>query len=237
MALATRQTRGDRRVQGTRDLLAVDARDERLPDVRLLQSHVALRTELDVNVLPGVADLLVNDELLVLEEVGDLELRLRLHDLTLTGLQRLESGVRVEDVAEHDAVELHLRPGRELRVPFTASWTPFCQLSNRHGPLDTAIEFRNIWFMSWPAMTCAGIETAREEGLPVGVRLLEDDGALLPLAVMDLTSSQPVRLMTLFFGLMKTCQVALRSLAVTGLPSDQFASFCTRGKPSAGSSW
>ena len=47
----------------------------------------ALRTELDVDVLPGVADLLVNDELLVLEEVGDLELRLRLHDLALTGLQ------------------------------------------------------------------------------------------------------------------------------------------------------
>src|SRR5262245_1488865 len=45
----------------------------------------------------------------------------------------------------------------------------------------------------------------------------------LPLPVIDFTSSQPVRLMTLNFGLMKTCHVALRSFMVTGLPSDHFA--------------
>ena len=116
---------------------------------------MALRTELDVDVLPGVADLLVNDELLVLEEVGDLELRLRLHDLALTGLQGLESGVRVEDVAEHDTVELQLRAGVAAFFR-TASCTPFCQLSKRHGPLEMGIEVRNILFMSWPAMMCAG---------------------------------------------------------------------------------
>ena len=89
--------------------------DERLADVRLLQRRVALRAELDVDVLPCVADPLVNDEPLVLEEVGDLELRLRLHDLSLAGLQGLEARVRVEDVAEDDTVELHLRAGLELR--------------------------------------------------------------------------------------------------------------------------
>ena len=179
MALQLRQARGDRRVQGTRDLLAVDARDERLADVRLLQCQVALRTELDVDVLPGVADLLVNDELLVLEEVGDLELRLRLHDLALTSLQGLESGVRVEDVAEHDTVELQLRTGSEGRVL-------------AHGQLHTLLP-------AVEAPRTAGdgnrrqehlvhvltlddvrrVDAARDEGLPVGVRLLEDDRGLL----------------------------------------------------------
>ena len=46
-------------------------------------------------------------------EVRDLELRLRLHDLTLARLERLEAGVRVEDVAEDDTVELHRRAGLE----------------------------------------------------------------------------------------------------------------------------
>src|SRR4051812_42246348 len=74
---------------------------------------MTLVAELHVDVLPGEADLPVDDELLVLEEVGNLELRLRLHDLALPGLHGLEAGVRVQDVPEDDAVELHLRAGRE----------------------------------------------------------------------------------------------------------------------------
>ena len=38
-------------------------------------------------------------------------------------------------------------------------------------------------------------------------------------------SSQPVRLMTLFFGLTKTCHVAQKSSATTGFPSLHTASF------------
>ena len=52
----------------------------------------------------------------ILREVRDLELRLRLHELTLARLERLEAGVRVEDVAEDDPVELHGRAGLERGV-------------------------------------------------------------------------------------------------------------------------
>ena len=70
---------------------------------------MTLRTELDVEVLECVLGPLVHDELLVGQEVGDLELRLGLHDLSLVRLHRLEARVRVEDVPEDDTVELHLR--------------------------------------------------------------------------------------------------------------------------------
>src|SRR5918996_1091631 len=77
---------------------------------------MTLRPELDVDVLPSEADLPVDDELPILEEVRDLELRLRLHDLALVGLEGLEAGVRVDDVAEDDPVELHPRAGVEPRI-------------------------------------------------------------------------------------------------------------------------
>ncbi len=38
----------------------------------------------------------------------------------------------------------------------TVIWTPFCQLENFHGPLETGIELRNISFMSLPLMMWEG---------------------------------------------------------------------------------
>src|SRR5215216_5806133 len=48
---------------------------------------------------------------------------------------------------------------------------------------------------------------------------------VFPVPDTDLMSSQPVRLMGLLFGLMKTFHVARKSLPVTGLPSLHLAEF------------
>ena len=100
--------------------------------------------------LVAVASLGLDLEVRVLQEVGDLELSLRLHDLALAGLERLEARVRVGDVAEDDPIELHRGRDREPRVlRRRVIWTPFCQLWKRHGPLETGTEFSHALFMSW----------------------------------------------------------------------------------------
>src|SRR5262245_37804642 len=106
----------------------------------------------------------------------------------------------------------------------TVSWTPFCQLWKIHGPSDTGMELWNAVFMLRPRMMCAGYTPPETSDSQSAYRVLNVTVADLPFAFTDLMSSQPVREMTLFAGLMKTFHVATKSAAVTGLPSLHTAS-------------
>src|SRR5688572_2107372 len=105
----------------------------------------------------------------------------------------------------------------------TEIWTPFCQLWNFHGPLETGIEFSKSLFPSWPWTTCAGKMPDELPAMSVSqsaYTFLKTTVPFLPWQFTDLTSSQPVRLTTLLAGLMKSCHPPTRqSLQVTGRPS------------------
>src|SRR5262245_59318551 len=105
----------------------------------------------------------------------------------------------------------------------SVSCTPFCQLWNFHGPLDTGIEFKNMSFMSLPLMTCAAYGPAPAYASQSANWPLNTIVALLPFAFTDFMSSQPVRSSMLNFGLMFVSHVCRKSSPTTGLPSLQTA--------------
>ena len=124
--------------------------DDRLPDELLLQRRMSLGALLEVEVLPLVAGSDLHLELRVLVEVDDLDLRLRLDDVALTALERLELRSAC-DVAEDDPVELGRGTGLEGAFFTIVSCVPFCQLSNLKGPLEMSIESDQNLLKSWPA--------------------------------------------------------------------------------------
>jgi len=77
--------------------------------------------------------------------------------------------------------------------------------------------------MSMPLMTCAAYTLLFNSDCQSANTFLKTTTPVLPLQVTDLTSSQPVRLATLFPGLMYICHVVRQSAHMTGLPSLQFA--------------
>ena len=105
------------------------------------------------------------------------------------------------------------------------SCTPFCQLWNLHGPLDTGIESAKASFMLRPFTMCAAQTPADTSASHDAYGRLKTIVAFFPDAATDLMSSQPVRVMMLFFGSTLTCQVARKSAPVTGRPSLQTAFF------------
>jgi len=110
----------------------------------------------------------------------------------------------------------------------TVICTPFCQLWNIHGPLETGTEFSNALFMSGFAATALAWRTPL---LPGSLRsvcqsantFLKTTVPFLPAQLTDLMSSIPERVSGLLVGLIHTCHVAFQSAHVTGVPSLQFA--------------
>src|SRR5215218_3559359 len=79
--------------------------------------------------------------------------------------------------------------------------------------------------MFFPAMMCAGYGPPETSDSQAAYTFLKTTVTVLPLPPLTLLmSSYPVRLMTLNAGLMNTCHVALKSAAVTSLPSLHSAS-------------
>ena len=126
-------------VQHITDLCPVDARDDGLTDVPLLQRRVSLRTLLEFEVLPPVPGASLHLEARVFVEVDDLDLGRRLDDFFLSTLERLElRGTR--EILDDDPIDL--QPRGPLKAGFLSivSCVPFCQLPNLKAPLEMSIE-------------------------------------------------------------------------------------------------
>ena len=199
-----------------------------LPDVRLLQRRVTLGPNSKSMCSYVYPTLPVHDELAVLHEVGDLELRLRLHDLALVRLQRLEASVRVEDVAEDDPVELHRRRNRRLEARVLLDRDRLTLLPAVEQPRAARDRDRvQEHVVHVLARDDVRRDTGRSRRATPRRRtsFLKVTVTVLPLPPPTLLmSSQPVRLITLNVGLVNTFHVARKSAAVTSLPSLHSAS-------------
>ena len=131
--------------------------------------------ELDVHVLERVLRRALHPEVAIVQEVRDLELRLRLHDVALLRLECLEARVRVDDVAEHHPVELHRRADLEARVLRERelhALLPALELPRAARDRDRVVEHL-VHVLAANDMSC--VDASGDERLPRRERRPEDD--------------------------------------------------------------